>query len=178
MRFLGRAAAGLAVLATAGCSSGLQPAVEKPFWFTTLSTRVSAGKIEPPTPSQTVKVPSTDYVLRVALAEYPGFQWQAGQAQDTSMVQNAAYEGRQACPTGVSGCVYGQAQQYLILRSGTTKIVFSLVAGGGSTKSPTPAPSVSVAKDAPNCPAGITAPPPSAEEGCVLGRVTLTVVVP
>jgi hypothetical protein len=172
------AAIGLTLLATAGCASQLKPAIEDPFWFVTLSTRISAGKIDPPTPDQTVTVPGQNYILRVALAEYPGFQWQADAAQNSAMLRADAYEDPEACPTGIgTGCVYGQAQQYGILASGTTKIVFTLVATNASTKSPTPAASVSVAKDAPACPSGITAPPPAADVGCVLGTVTLTVKV-
>ena len=178
MRVLKRAVVGLTLLATAGCVSQLKPAIEEPFWFVTLSTHISAGKIDPPTPDQTVTVPSQNYILRVALAEYPGFQWQAAAAQNPAMLRSDAYEDPEACPTGISvGCVYGQAQQYGILASGTTKIVFTLVATNASTKSPTPAESVSVAKAAPACPAGIAAPPPAADVGCVLGTVTLTVKV-
>jgi hypothetical protein len=178
MKVLKRGAIGLTLLATAGCASQLKPAIEEPFWFVTLSTHISAGKIDPPTPDQTVTVPSQNYILRVALAEYPGFQWQAGTAQNSAMLRADAYENPGACPTGISvGCVYGQAQQYGILASGTTKIMFKLVATNASTKSPTPAESVSVAKGAPSCPPGVTAPPPTADVGCVLGTVTLTVKV-
>jgi hypothetical protein len=172
------ATVGLTLLATTGCVSQLKPAIEEPFWFVTLSAHVSAGKIDPPTPNQTVTVPSQNYILRVGLAEYPGFQWQAGAAQNSAMLRADAYEDPEACPTGISvGCLYGQAQHYGILASGTTKIVFTLVATNAGTKSPTPAASVSVAKDAPACPTGITAPPPTADVGCVLGTVTLTVKV-
>ena len=123
-------------------------------------------------------MPSQNYILRVALAEYPGFQWQADPAQNSTMLRADAYEDPEACPTGITvGCVYGQAQQYGILASGTTKIVFKLVATNAGAKSPTPAENVSVAKDAPSCPAGVTAPPPTADVGCVLGTVTLTVKV-
>jgi hypothetical protein len=81
------------------------------------------------------------------------------------------------CPTGATGCVSGQIEQYPVAASGTTTIAFTLIATGSASRSPEVAPSASASAGAPFCPAGITAPPPTADVGCVLGTVTLTVRV-
>jgi hypothetical protein len=177
-RIVALAASSLAILAAAGCSSGLQPAIEMPFSFFTLSTSVAAGKIEPPESSRTVVLPAST-ILLVQLAEYPGFDWHADNPQNTSLLSAGEPQAPGSCPTGTSGCVTGQDVQYVPEKpgtAGTTKITFTLVATGESTLSPTAEPS-SVPTGGPSCPAGITTPPPSADIGCVLGSVTLTVKV-
>ena len=169
------AASGLAVLTAAGCVSGLQPAIEMPSSSITLSTSVVAGKIEPPDPSRTVALPANT-ILRVVLAEYPGFDWHAGNAQNTSVLFASVTEGSDQCPTGTTGCVISQAEDYTPKAAGTTKIIFTLVATGESSLSATADP-LSMPTGSAACPAGITAPPPTADIGCVLGAVTLTVKV-
>jgi hypothetical protein len=163
VRRLGRAVSGLAALtaatalATAGCSSSQQPAVSMPFWTYTLSTDVVGGKIQPPEADRTATMPGPDYIARFVLTEYPGFEWRVGTPEDASLLQYVASEGT-------------KAEEFAARRSGSTKIVFTLVAESSAAASPAPA---GIA-----CPAGIGAPPPSSDDGCVLGRVTLTVIVP
>jgi hypothetical protein len=169
------AVGGLAVLTASGCSSGLQPAIEMPFSSITLSTSVVAGKIEPPDPSRTFDLPANT-VLRVVLAEYPGFDWHADNARNTSVLFASVTEGSDLCPTGTTGCVISQAEDYTPKAAGTTTITFTLVATGESSLSPTADPT-SMPTGGPACPAGITTPPPTADIGCVLGAVTLTVKV-
>ncbi|HWG27943.1 hypothetical protein [Actinospica sp.] len=177
MKILRPAALGLALLTTAGCASSLQPAIENPSWFVTLSTSVGAGKIEPPEPNRTVTLPSRNYILQVTLTDYAGFAWQVGKAQNSKILPDAITMGPPICPTGVTGCVSGQIEQYPVAASGTTTIAFTLIATGSASRSPEVAPSASASAGAPFCPAGITAPPPTADVGCVLGTVTLTVRV-
>ena len=177
-KILALAAGGLAVLTAAGCSSGLQPAIEMPFSTITLSTSVAAGKIRPPEPSRTVALPAST-ILLVQLAEYPGFDWHAGDAQDTSLLSTGPAQGPQPCASGITGCVISQAEEYIPQKpgtAGTTTITFTLVATGESSLSPTADPT-SMPTGGSACPAGITTPPPTADIGCVLGAVTLTVKV-
>lgn len=177
MRILGRAVLGLALLATAGCTSSLQPAIENPSWFVTLSTSVHTGKIEPPASNRTVTLPSKNYILQVTLADYPGFAWQVGNAQNSKILPDVIAVGPPICPTGITGCVASQTEQYPVAASGTTSIDFKLIATEIDSPSPKVAPSASASANAPACPSGITAPPPAADVGCVLGTVTLTVKV-
>lgn len=151
------ALAATTALATAGCSSSQQPAVSLPFWTYTLSTDVVGGKIQPPEADRTATLPGPNYIARFVLTAYPGFEWRVGAPQDSSFLQYVASEG-------------AKAEEFAARRSGSTEIVFTLVAESSATASPAPAGLA--------CPAGISAPPPSSDDGCVLGRVTLTVVVP
>jgi hypothetical protein len=177
MKVLGRALLGLALLATAGCASSLHPAIENPSWFVTLSTSVHTGKIEPPESNRTVTLPSKNYILQVTLADYPGFAWQVGNAQNSKILPDVIAMGPPICPTGITGCVASQTEQYPVAASGTTTIDFKLIATEIDSPSPKVAPSASASANAPACPSGITAPPPAADVGCVLGTVTLTVKV-
>ena len=177
MKTLRYAALGGALLATAGCVSSLKPAIENPSWFVTLSTLVHAGKIEPPEPNRTVTLPSKNYILQVTLADYAGFAWQVGKAQNSTILPAVIAMGPPICPTGIAGCVASQTEQYPIAASGTTTIDFTLVATGTTSRSPQVAPSASASASATACPSGITAPPPTSDVGCVLGTVTLTVKV-
>jgi len=166
------AAIGLMILTAVGCASGLQPAIEMPTTSITLSTSVdAAGKIEPPQSQRSVTM-TTNTILRIVLDEYPGFTWQIDKAPSASMFSLVATEGPEVCP---SGCASSRAEQYRPNATGTTTMVLTLTATGttsSSSASPSPA-----AATGPTCPSGITAPPPSANVGCVLGRVTLTVTV-
>jgi hypothetical protein len=172
-----RAAALTAIcLATAGCASTLKPAIEMPSSTITLSTSIDAGKIEPPDPNRTFDLPPNT-ILLVALTEYPGFDWHAGNAQNTSILSAGATEGQDVCPTGATVCGISEAEQYIPHSTGTTTITFTLVATGDSSLSPTAPGPLSMPTGGSACPAGITMPPPSADIGCVLGTVTLTVKV-
>ena len=175
-RALPLAAIGLTMLTAAGCASGLQPAIEMPTTSITLSTSVdAAGKIEPPQSQRSVTM-TTNTILRVVLDEYPGFTWQIDKAPSTTMFSLVATEGPEVCP---SGCASSRAKQYRPNATGTTTMVLTLTATGttsSSTSSSSASPSPAAATG-PTCPSGITAPPPSANVGCVLGRVTLTVTV-
>lgn len=164
-----------AALTAASCSSGLKPAIEMPSSTITLSTSVDAGKIEPPDPNRTFDLPPNT-ILLVALTEYPGFDWHAGNAQNPSILSAGATEGQYACPTGSTDCAISEAEQYIPHAAGTTTITFTLVATGDSSLSPTADPRT-MPTGGSACPAGITAPPPTADIGCVLGSVTLTVKV-
>ena len=173
----GRRAAALAAicLVTSGCVSSQQPSLPMPTTSVTLSTNVNAGKIEPPDPNRTFNLPSRT-ILLVVFDAYPGFEWHAGDAQNTSVLSDGGAETQEQCPTGSTDCVISQAEQYIPHSTGTTKITFTLVATGGSSQSPAAEPS-SVPTGGPSCPAGVTMPPPAADIGCVLGAVTLTVKV-
>ena len=162
-------------LVTSGCVSSLKPALPMPTTSITLSTKVDAGKIETPDPHRTFDLPANT-ILLVVFDAYPGFEWHADNAQNTSVLSDGGAQTQEQCPTGSTDCVISQAEQYLPESTGTTKIVFTLVATGGSSASPTSEPS-SVPTGGSACPAGITAPPPTADIGCVLGTVTLTVKV-
>ncbi|HTJ66234.1 MAG TPA: hypothetical protein VL551_01775 [Actinospica sp.] len=129
MKHLGRAAIGLALLAAAGCSSGLQPALPMPMTFIMLSGNFDHGKLESPDPNQTVTLkPNT--VLRVEAAQYSGFEWRFGDPQDTKTLSFLEREAPGPCPTGTTACVSTQAEQYRADAAGTTKIVFTLAATG------------------------------------------------
>ena len=161
--------------AAAGCSSGLKPAIEMPSSTITLSTSVDAGKIEPPDPNRTFDLPPNT-ILRVALTEYPGFDWHAGNARNTAILSAGAAEGQYACATGNTGCTVSEAEQYIPYAAGTTTIIFTLVATGDSSLSPTADPRT-MPTGGSACPTGISMPPPASDVGCVLGTVTLTVKV-
>ena len=163
-------------LTTSGCVSSQQPALPMPMKFITVSTNVDSGKIEPPDASRTVDLPA-DTILFVTFAEYPGFDWHADNAQDTSVLYASVTEGQEQCPTGITDCVITEGEQYMPGKAGTTKIIFTLVATGESSLSPTAPGPTSMPTGGSACPAGITAPPPTADIGCVLGTVTLTVKV-
>jgi hypothetical protein len=170
MKILGRAAIGLALLTTAGCAPTLNPALPPQMAFVTLSTSVSVGKIQSPEPTPAVSV-RLHWILRVEAVEYPGFTWHFGTPQNTKSLSYFETEAPGPCPSGIDGCTSTSAEQYSATAAGTTKIVFTLIASGNGSQPP------AESAGARACPAGITAPPPSADVGCVLGMVTLTVKV-
>ena len=154
VKILRRVAIGLAILAIAtGCASGVQPVVAPPMKNITLSTHIdSGGKIVPPEPDRTVTLPGKNSDLLVVLADIPGFAWQIGEAQDSTMLPAVSAEGPPICPTGISGCISSQGELYAAEASGTTTITFTLVAMDHTEKSPAVAPSASASPDAPTCP--------------------------
>ena len=174
----------MAVLAAAGCVRQLQPAIEMPSTFVTFSTGVNAaGKIEPPTPQRSVTM-TTKFILDVTLDEYSGFTWQITKAPSSAMFSFLTIDGSQC----QSGCVITQGVEYAANATGRTTMTLALVAtaDGSASASPSPTTWPSTLPSAtppygsaggPSCPAGITAPPPSADVGCVLGRVTVTITV-
>ncbi|HEY3867794.1 MAG TPA: hypothetical protein VGM10_05570 [Actinocrinis sp.] len=166
----------MAAAALTGCSNSGHPVCCGPLPVTHIELSAQAGpdgRIEPPEAARTVTLPGASDYLRVDLGIFPGADWTQAGHGNTAVLQDDGpmdHSSPEPCATPSTGCQTGWSEQYQAKAPGTTTLTWTLSV-------PTTTAPASASPPLPACPTGATAAQLPTDGSCVVGKVTITVIV-